>query len=133
MAEFKVVLSDPRDGASYKVEATGGVANAFIGKSIGDEISGDALGFAGYTIMITGGTDKTGIPARKDLPGAGRRRLLLSRSVGFAPTYQGERRRKSIRAAEITGDFVQINAKVTGYGNKTLQEYFAPPEEAKAE
>ena len=130
MAEFKVVLSDPRDGASYKVAATGGVANAFIGKSIGDEISGDALGFAGYTLQITGGTDKTGIPARKDLPGAGRRRLLLSRSVGFSPTYQGERRRKSIRAAEITGDFVQINAKVTGYGTKTLKEYFAPPEAA---
>ena len=46
----------------------------------------------------------------------------------------GQRKRKSIRGNEITSDFVQINAKVTGYGDKPLEEYFAKPapEEKKA-
>ena len=36
----------------------------------------------------------------------------------------GERRRKTIRSSEITQDFVQINARVTAYGEKTLDELF---------
>lgn len=132
MADFKVVLSDPQDGLSYKVEATGGMAGAFMGKSVGDIISGDALGFPGYQIAITGATDKTGIPARKDLPGLGRRKILLANGVGFKPTYHGQRRRMSVRSAEINGDFVQINAKVVEYGEKSLKDYFAPAEEAEA-
>jgi small subunit ribosomal protein S6e len=127
MVDFKVVLSDPKNGISYKIDATGGAAGAFIGKEIGEEIPGDALGFAGYKLMITGGTDRTGIPARRDLPGPNRRRLLLSESTGFRPVQDGQRRRKSIRGREITTDFVQINAKVVGYGDKELAAYFAPP------
>lgn len=134
MADFKVVLSDPKNGMAYNIEATGGMSGALMGKKIGDVIKGEALGFEGYSIEITGATDKTGIPARKDLPGAGKRRLLLSESTGFHPTYDGQRMRKTIRASEITGDFVQINAKVVEYGAKSLEAYFAPePEEQPAE
>ena len=132
MANFKVVLSDPKEGLSYKVEATAGMAGALIGKNVGDIISGDVLGFAGYQIAITGATDKTGIPARRDLPGLTRRRLLLANGVGFRPTYPGQRRRMSIRGAEINGDFVQINAKVVEYGEKSLKDYFAPAAEGQA-
>ncbi len=124
MADFNIVLSEPKTGASYKIEATSAITGALMGKSIGDEISGDVFGFRGYTIQITGATDKTGIPARKDLPGVGRRKLLLSKGVGFKPTYGGQRVRKSIRGAEINSDFVQINAKVVTYGEKELKSYF---------
>jgi len=129
MAEFKVVLSDPSEGKSYAIEATGGAAGAFVGKSVGDVIGGEPLGLAGYKIAITGGTDRTGIPARGDLPGSGRRKILIAKSIGFRPTHDGQRQRKSIRAAEITGDFVQINAKVVEFGKQTLKEHFAPPAE----
>ena len=132
MADFQVILSDPRAGVSYKIDATGGQAGAFIGKSIGEQITGEALGFSGYSIQITGATDKTGTPARRDLPGTGRRRLLLSEGTGFHPTYNGQRVRKSIRGSEITGDFVQINAKVVEYGSKDLKSYFEAPEETEA-
>jgi small subunit ribosomal protein S6e len=76
---------------------------------------------------ITGGSDRNGIPARKNLPTAGRRRLLLSGGVGFKPVREGQRRRKSIRGNEITADFVQVNVRVTAYGEKPLEEYFAKP------
>ena len=135
MADLKIVLSDPKTGKAYNVEATGGIAGALIGKKIGQQISGDALGFEGYKIELTGGTDRTGIPARKDLPGAGKRRLLLSDGVGFHESYDGERRRKTIRCSEITSDFVQVNAIVIEQGAKSLEQYFAPEpaEEAAAE
>ncbi|HOI12533.1 MAG TPA: 30S ribosomal protein S6e [Methanoculleus sp.] len=130
MADFKIILSEPETGRSYKVDATGPAAGALIGKRIGDEIDGSILGFAGYTIKITGATDKTGIPARRDLPGPARRRLLLSRGVGFHPVMDGERRRKSVRGSEISADIVQINAAVKESGAKPLAEYFSQPEAA---
>jgi small subunit ribosomal protein S6e len=130
MVDFKIVLSDPQSGRSYKIDATGAAAGAFVGKSIGEAVNGNVLGLNGYTVEITGGTDKTGIPARRDLPGSGRRRLLLSEGTGFHPVYDGERRRKSVRGSEISADIVQINAIVKAYGEKPLAEYFEQPQEA---
>ena len=127
MADFKIILSDPGTGRSYKIDATGPAAGALIGKRIGDKVDGSVLGLPGYTIRLTGGTDKTGIPARRDLPGPARRRLLLSRGVGFHPVMEGERRRKSVRGREISADFVQINAAVVQSGAKPLAEYFSQP------
>ena len=131
MVDFKIVLSDPQSGKSYKLDATGGSAGAFIGKKIGEEIDAGVLGLSGYSIAITGGSDRTGIPARRDLPGMSRRRLLLAKGAGFAPTYDGERRRKSVRGNEITADFVQINAKVVKYGDKELKSFFESEEAAE--
>ncbi len=131
MVDFKIVLSDPKSGRSYKIDATGAAAGAFVGKSIGETVNGNVLGLNGYTVEITGGTDKTGIPARRDLPGSGRRRILLSEGTGFHPVYDGERRRKSVRGSEISPDFVQINAIVKTYGEKTLAEFFEQPEAAE--
>jgi small subunit ribosomal protein S6e len=130
MVDFKIILSDPETGRSYKIDAADPAARALIGKRIGDEIDGSILGLAGYTIKLTGGTDKTGIPARRDLPGPARRRLLLSEGVGFHPVMDGERRRKSVRGNEISADFVQINATVKQSGSKPLSEYFGQPEAA---
>ncbi len=134
MVEFKVVVSDPKTGRAYNVDASGGAAGAIVGKRIGDELEAGSLGLAGYKILITGASDRTGITAKKGLPGAGRRKLLLAGGIGFHPTMEGERRRKMIRSNEITQDFVQINARVTTYGEKPLDELFPKIEgEKKAE
>ncbi|MGD0534740.1 MAG: 30S ribosomal protein S6e [Methanoregula sp.] len=133
MVELKVVVSDPKTGRAYNVDASTGAAGAIVGKRIGDELDAGPLGLAGYKILITGGTDQTGIPARKSLPGAGRRRLLLAEGVGFHPAMEGERKRKMIRAHEITPEFVQVNARVTAYGEKTLDEIFPKTEKAEGE
>ena len=124
MVEFKVVVSDPKTGGAYNVDASGGAAGAIVGKRIGDEFEAGAMGLAGYKVLITGASDRTGITAKKGLPGAGRKKLLLAGGIGFHPVVEGERRRKTIRAGEITEDFVQINTRVTTYGEKTLDELF---------
>jgi len=128
MVDFKVVLSDPATGKAYNIDATGGAAGSILGKRIGDEIDGTALGFEGYKIKVTGASDRNGTPARKSLPIAGRRRVLVSGGVGFHPKLDGERRRKMVRGSEITADFVQINAVVSQAGSKPLAAYFAPAE-----
>jgi len=133
MVELKVVVSDPKTGRAYNVDASTGAAGSIVGKKIGDELDAGPLGLAGYKILITGGTDQTGIPARKSLPGAGRRRLLLAEGVGFHPVMEGERKRKMIRAHEITLEFVQVNARVTAYGDKPLDEIFPKVERAEGE
>lgn len=130
MVDLKVVLSDPKTGLSYKIDATGAAAGTLLRKKIGTEVDGAPFDLNGYKITITGGSDKTGIPARPDLPGNGRRNLLLSDGFGFHATHDGERRRKSQRGNEIAADFVQVNAKISTYGEKPVAKIFAPAEAA---
>jgi small subunit ribosomal protein S6e len=124
MAEFKVVVADPKSGKAYNVDASGGAAGTLVGRKIGDEVDAGPLGLAGYRMKITGGSDRTGIPASSNLPGAGRKKLLIAGGVGFHPKMEGQRRRKMLRAKEITSDFVQVNAKIIAYGEKNLDEIF---------
>ena len=129
MVDFKLVLSDAKDGHAYNVSVSGGSANAFIGKRVGDEVDGSPVGLGGYRMKISGGSDRNGNPMRADLPGMARKRLLLSGGIGFHPRLEGERRRKMVRGNEITPDFVQVNAAVTAYGEKPLAEYFKKGDE----
>ena len=131
MVDFKIVLSDPSTGKAYNIDASGAGAGSFIGKRIGDMIDATTLGFEGYSIKITGASDRNGTPARKSLPIAGRRKILMSGGIGFHPRTEGERRRKMLRGAEITQDFVQINTVVSKPGSKNLSEYFVQPEVAE--
>ena len=127
MVEFKVVLSDTKTGRAYNLAVTGGAAGSFVGKKIGDEVDGGPVGLIGYRMRITGGTDRVGTPARKDIPGMARRKVLLCGGKGHHPVHEGERRRKSVRGSEITGDFVQINAVVSAWGEKPLAEQLGKP------
>lgn len=133
MVEFKIILSDTRTGNSFKMDVSGGAAAVLIGKRVGTEIDAAPLGLNGYKILITGASDRNGTPSRRDLPGSGRRGLLLAGGVGFNPKEEGQRMRKSIRGNEITADFVQINAKVATYGEKSLEELLTAAPAAAAE
>src|SRR5574341_1644618 len=129
MVDFRVVVSDGKTAQAYQVAVTGTAANKFIGKSIGDTIGGDTVGLAGYSIKLTGGTDKDGFPMRPDLPGPGRRKILVAGGVGYHPKAEGVKRRKSMRGREISSDIAQINAVIVEYGSKPLTEVF-PKKEA---
>jgi len=127
MVELKVVLSDQKTGRAYNISVSGGPAGTLVGKRIGEELDAGPFGLAGYRMEITGGSDRNGTPAKRNLPAAGRRNLLLSKGTGFKPVREEQRRRKSIRGNEITSDFVQINARVTAYGERPLADIFAKP------
>jgi small subunit ribosomal protein S6e len=121
MAEFKVVVNDTT-GKSYNIPVSGHHANSLIGKKINDEVDGIFVSLPGYKLKITGGTDKDGFPMRHDIPGSTRRRLLLSKGLGFKPKENGKRKKKSVRGNTINQDIVQVNMKVLKPGAKPIDE-----------
>jgi len=121
MANFKVVISDPKEGRAYQVDVKDAEANALIGKSIGNVVDGSIFGLAGYKVQITGGCDGSGFVMKPDLPGPRRQRLLVAVGVGYSPKLPGQRRRKMMRGKEIAPDIIQVNAKVVEYGSKSIK------------
>jgi small subunit ribosomal protein S6e len=122
MADFKLVVSDSKTGKAYNIDVAGPKTTKFVGKAIGTEVDGESAGLTGYTLVITGGSDKDGIPMRKDLPGQGRRKILVSGGTGYHPKDDGMRKRKTLRSNEITAELVQVNAVVKEYGPKPIEE-----------
>lgn len=123
MVDFKVVVSDPKDGKSYQVTVSGQHANVLVRKKIGDEIDGMFLGLPGYKVKITGGSDRDGFPMRPEVGGSARKRLLVAYSIGFHPKdYPGKRTKVSLRGGEISPEITQINTKVITHGPKPVSE-----------
>ncbi|MBP1923557.1 small subunit ribosomal protein S6e [Halorubrum alkaliphilum] len=112
MAEFKIVIADPESGETFQREVDGQDANRFLGRELGDEVDGDAVGLSESTLELTGGSDETGRPMRADVSGTRLKELLLEGGVGFKPSREGERKRVTVRGREIDDDVAQINASV---------------------
>jgi small subunit ribosomal protein S6e len=94
------------------VAVDGQDANRFLGRELGEEIDGAAVGLDGATIELTGGSDDAGRPLRADVTGADLTEILLEGGVGFRPTHDGERKRVTVRGREISDAVAQINVKV---------------------
>jgi small subunit ribosomal protein S6e len=123
MVDFKVVVSDPRDGKSYQLTVSGQHANVLVRKKIGDEIDGMFLGLPGYKVQITGGSDRDGFPMRPEIRSAARKKLLVSDSIGNRPKdYPGKRSKLNLRGGEISPEIAQINTKVVTPGPKPIAE-----------
>ena len=112
MAKFKVIVSDPETGTSKVVELQESRATPLISKRIGEIVDGAVVDLPGHKVQIKGGSDKDGFPMRPSVHGGVRRSIVLSGGVGFNPTNEGMRRRKTIRGNVITDEIVQINMKV---------------------
>lgn len=108
-------------------------ASSLDGKNIGDVVDGIFVGLPGYKLMITGGSDGNGTPMRADLPGKKRKKLLLSNSLGYHEVYHGERRRVAVRGSTVSSEIVQVNMKITEYGQKSIEESFASAAETPTE
>ncbi|MEM5834762.1 MAG: 30S ribosomal protein S6e [Candidatus Aenigmatarchaeota archaeon] len=133
MATFKFVVADPETRKTYQVEVEKSKAIGLIGKKIGDEFNGEILGLIGYTLKITGGTDKDGFPMHPNVQGMGRKKVLLSSPPCFHPKKKGERRRKTVRGNTISEDIVQINCKIVKKGEKPLEELIPVKQKEKKE
>jgi small subunit ribosomal protein S6e len=120
MAEFQVVVADPADGATYQLEVDGQDANRFIGRSIGEEVDGGAVGLSGATLEITGGSDTSGRPMRDDVSGSSTEAVLLTGGTGYNPTADGERKRVTVRGSEVSDETRQINATVVDDGGNDI-------------
>lgn len=125
------------DKRVYKLNISGGAAGVgkgltksieidekkfrFEGMKIGDIIKGGLIGFANYEFIITGGSDASGFPMRKDVHGPVKKKILMKkRGVGYRPVRKGQKRRRTVRGNEITYDMTLINLKVVKYGETEL-------------
>jgi len=122
MADFTVVVADPEDGATYQLDATEQDANRFIGRELGEEVDGSAVGLDGYTLELTGGSDTAGRPMRGDVRGADLKEILTAGGTGYNPSREGERRRVTVRGREVSEDTRQINAKIVERGSTAVAD-----------
>jgi len=124
---FKIVVSEKE--LSYQLEVDDG--KQLNGLKIGEEFDGQIVGLDGYTLKITGGSDKNGFAMKKDVDGPRRIKSLLTGGVGYKPKGDGVKRRKTVRGNTISEDIVLINTIVTKAGSKTISEILNPEEEAE--
>ena len=122
---MKVVISQGKK--SYQVELKN--PELLFGKKIGDSFKGTVFGIPGledYEFLITGGSTKDGFPMKKGLHGTVKKRLLLSKGVGYKPkgSKKKVRKKKMVRGEVIAEDIAQVNTKVIKEGAKKLEEIF---------
>jgi len=106
---FKIVISESRTRKSWQIEKE---VPSLVGLKIGEKFDGSLIGLSGFTLQITGGSDKDGFPMRPDLTGTARKKVLLSKGPGFKPIREGMRKRKYVRGNLISVDIVQVNCKI---------------------
>jgi small subunit ribosomal protein S6e len=122
MAKFKVIISDPQTGTSKVVELEEARAVPFIGRRIGETMDGAVVDLPAHKLQIKGGSDKDGVPMKPNVHGGVRRKIVLSKGVGFKGGKKGERRRKAVRGNIVTDEIVQINVKIVEQPNKPKTE-----------
>jgi small subunit ribosomal protein S6e len=137
---FRIVVSEPKSKKAWQIEKD---VPSLIGKKIGEKFDGSLLGLTGFTLQITGGSDKDGFPMRPDLEGIIRKKALLTKGVGFRGIKKirkvkykrkGMKKRKYIRGNTISESIIQVNCKVLeGEGNIPMILGIKPKEEEKKE
>ncbi|QQG39849.1 MAG: 30S ribosomal protein S6e [Candidatus Aenigmatarchaeota archaeon] len=126
---FRTVVST-KDGKAFQKEVE---APSLVGLKIGEKVDGSLVGLNGYTLEITGGSDKEGFPMRRDLPGLARKKILLTGGSGYNAPQSGVRKRKSVRGNTVSELIIQVNLKVITAGEKPVHELWGitpkPPKE----
>ena len=121
---MKIVISDPKSGKSYGIEVPKDKESDFIGKKIGEKLEGGLVGADGYELSITGGSDISGFPMRRDVSGPRRIGVILSSGTGIGKVKKGVREKRNVRGNIISDQIVQINTTVLQAGSKPLEELF---------
>jgi len=121
---MKIVIGDPKSGKCFGLEIPKDKESHFIGKKISDKVEGGLVGADGYELVITGGSDMAGFPMRRDVSGPRRVGVILSSGAGYKFEGKGMRAKRNVRGNLISDQIMQVNAKVTQYGSKPLEELF---------
>ena len=156
--ELVAVVNDTNpksNGKAYSVKISGNNHSQLLGKKIGDVVDGIFVGegdqtLSGYKLQITGGSDKTGTPLRRDLEGGSLQSILVTASTGFKGhslvfknkggekkrfRYKpdGLRKRRNFRGNTINQDTRQVNLKVIEAGKKALSDILGSESEETSE
>jgi small subunit ribosomal protein S6e len=127
---MRVVVSE-QSGKSYQLELPKDKEANIVGKKVGEELDGNLVGAAGYTLELTGGSDGSGFPMREEVHGSAKKSVLMSDGVGFKADRSGARRRKYVRGNTFSAEIVQVNTKVKKAGPTPLEQLFPKSEKTE--
>jgi len=116
-----------QDGQTFQTEIE--ESAKLVGKEIGDEFDGGIVGLSGYTLKITGGSDRSGFPMRETIEGSERKRVLIEEGSGIDVSEDGVRERKSVRGKRVSSEIQQLNTTVVEEGSKSVEELLGEDEE----
>jgi small subunit ribosomal protein S6e len=134
MVEIKLAIGSKEEKKVFKHVVSGADSEKLFGKKIGESFHGEIIGLTGYELQITGGSDNSGFPMRKDVGGQARKRIIITKGIGFNTDVKGQRKRVSIRGNTISGEIAQINCKVVKVGKDKIAKILGgEPKEEKAE
>ncbi len=125
---MKIVYSDKKTGKTAQAEVKKELAGTVMGKKIDELIDGAAAGLDGFKLQITGLSDKTGAPSRKEVEGTRKTWPLLNNPPGIRKPKLGYRTKRMIRGNAISQDTEQINTVIVEYGSKPMDEIFKAKE-----
>lgn len=121
MPEIKLVINDPKTKRSTQKVLDEAKSKGLFNLKIGDTLEGSKVDLQGYEFQITGGSDKSGTPMRKDVDGKQKRKILIVKGIGHKKTRAGVRRRKTIAGNTIGDSTAQVNIKITKYGKEKIE------------
>jgi len=133
MVEIKLAIGSKEEKKTFKHIVAGADAEKLFGKKIGEKFRGEIIGLNGYELEITGGSDKSGFPMRKDIEGQTRKKVVITKGLGFNTQIKGQRKRRSIRGNTISAEISQINCKVIKAGKDKIAKILGGEAETPAE
>jgi len=133
---MKIVIGT-KEGKCFQKELSSQEAEALYSKKLGEEFNSEVIGITGAKFLITGGSDANGFPMRKDLPIAGKKKLLITKGIGFRGKLRGKRFgglrvKKTVAGNTVHEKTHQLNVK-TIKGDDKVVAAFAPAPEASEE
>lgn len=123
---MKITVGDT-DGQTHQIEIED--SSQLTGKKVGEEFDGGIAGLSGYTLKITGGSDKQGFPMRRSIEGTIRKQVMLEKGAGIQEDEEGVRRRKSVRGNTVSDEIEQLNTQVVEEGSKSIEDLLSEDEE----
>jgi len=122
---MKITVGD-KDGQTHQIEIED--SSQLTGKKVGEEFDGGIAGLSGYTLKITGGSDKQGFPMRRSIEGTVRKQIMLEDGAGIQEDEAGVRKRKSIRGNTVSEEIEQLNTQVVEEGSNSIEEILSEDE-----
>ncbi len=108
MPDFKLCISDPKTGKTESVKLEGSKAVPLLGLKIGSVMDGSLVGKPGVKLMITGGSDRSGIHMVPSVQGGVKREIWVEKK-----TVSGETRKKIlVRGNQVSEETYQVNMRI---------------------
>ncbi len=125
---MKIVYSDKKTGKTAQAEVKKEYVSMVLGKRMDEVLDGAAVDLPGFKLKITGLSDKTGAPSRREVEGTRKTWPLLKSGAGIRKAKLGYRTKRMIRGNTVSADTEQINTVIEEYGSKPLGEIFKAKE-----